>query len=79
MDETFNESQTTIMVTIDKRSKGQKSREAGDLIPWSSHIEHDVANEVIVEGESCLENEYWNYYQGTKNILMLWKVLLYST
>ena len=74
MDETFNESQTTIMVTIDIRSQ-----EAGDLIPWSSHIEHDVANEVIVEGESCLENGYWNYYQGTKNILMLSKVLLYST
>ena len=25
-----------------------------DLIPWGPHIEHDVANEVVVEGKSCL-------------------------
>ena len=68
-----------IIVTIDKRSKGQKSQEAGDLIPWSSHIEHDVADEIIVEGESCLNNGYSNYYQGAKNILMLLKVLLNKT
>ena len=53
MDETFSE-------------KGQKSLEGGDLIPWSSHIEHDVANEVIVEGESRLKNGYSNYYQELK-------------
>ena len=68
-----------IIVTIDKRSKGQKSQKAGDLIPWSSHIKHDVADEIIVEGESCLNNGYSNYYQGAKNILMLLKVLLNKT
>ena len=25
-----------------------------DLIPWGPHIEHDVADEVVVEGKSCL-------------------------
>ena len=60
-----------IIVTIDKRSKGQKSQEAGDLIPWSSHIKHDVADEIIVEGESCLNNGNYNYYHGTTSIVIL--------
>ena len=25
-----------------------------DLIPWGPHIEHDVADEVVVEGKRCL-------------------------
>ena len=27
---------------------------SGDLVPWCPHIEHDVANEVVVEGKRCL-------------------------
>ena len=24
------------------------------LVPWCPHVEHDVANEVVVQGERCL-------------------------